>query len=425
MSEHEPMTIEAPAATDPVHGVDADPAGRSLAGALHTSFMLLSVIMVILLGFYLFSGVFTVGANERAVVLRFGRILGETETVSGNVLDAGLHFSWPFPIDEVVLIPTREQQVEMDSFWHYESPGDAGRTQSEKRPVAKGLRPLYDGSLLTRDQSLVHVKWVVTYQVRYDDTSVLDFAANVLRSDMTDAEVIIRSAVQDASVRAAVRFDSKAIAGGSRLFRDDTRDTAQQILDNLHTGLSITNLTLAAHSPPLQTMDAFNAVTAAENERQKMVDAAKQQATSVRQSAAGGNWEAIREAIETYNRTKAPADYRAIFGVLADRNTTGDAHRIIRNAERQATEMITQAQQAYDQFSKYLEAYRKNPGITVSSLWTDTEEAILSEITNVKTYVPGNRPMVLYIGHDPTVWRRIKRLEAEQVRRQVKPWESD
>ncbi|MFW6154199.1 MAG: SPFH domain-containing protein [Planctomycetota bacterium] len=425
MIEHEPTTTEAPGAADTTTGVDGDPAGRSLAGALHTSFVLLSVIMVVLLATYLLSGAFTVDTNERAVVLRFGRILGKTEAVGGNVLDAGLHFSWPFPIDHVILIPTRERQLTMDAFWHYERPGEAGLTQSEKHPVGPGLRPRYDGSLLTRDQSLVHVKWVVTYQVKRDDASVLNFAENILRSDLQDAEAVVRSAVRDASVRAAVRFDSKAIAGGSRLFRDEARNTAQKILDDLETGLSITNLTLAAHSPPLQTIGAFNAVTAAENESQKMIEAAMQEATSILQGAAGVNWEAIQRAILDYKDDGDDEAYDAIIALLDSPDTTGEAHRVIQHADRDATDVIARARQAYDQFSQYLAAYQKNPDITVSSLWTDAQEAILSEITNVKTFVPGNRPMVLYVDHDPNVWRRIKRLETEQVRRQVRPWETE
>ncbi|NLF31487.1 MAG: protease modulator HflK [Planctomycetes bacterium] len=423
LEEREPTTTDASPAPDPMAAVDTDPASRSLAGALHTSFILLSVIMVILLGFYVFSGVFTVGANERAVVLRFGRVLGATEAVRGDVLDAGLHFSWPLPIDEVVRVPTWEQELAMDSFWHYERPGDAGKKQEEKRPVAAGLRPLFDGSLLTRGQNLVHVKWVVTYQVKPDDNSVLDFAANVLRSDVADARAIIRLAIEEGSVRSAARFPSWAIAGGHPMFRDKTRQVAQEILDELGTGLNITNLSLTAHSPPLQTMGAFNAVSAAESDRQKMIDAAGKQATSILQGAAGDNWRAIKDAIDRYNQTGAEADYQAVIARIEDPGTTGEAHKIIRDAERDQADMIAHAQQAYDQFSQYLAAYKKNPHITVSRLWTDTLEAILAETTNVKTYVPGNRPTVLHVSHDPAVWRRIKRLEAQQVRREVNPWE--
>ncbi len=427
MSEHEPMTTEAPdaAETETLSGVNADPAGRSLAGALHTSFVLLSVIMVVLLAIYLFSGAFTVDTNERAVVLRFGRMLGKTEAVGGNVLDAGLHFSWPFPIDQVIVISTRERQLDMDAFWHYERIEEVGLTQSEKHAVGPGLRPRYDGSLLTRDESLVHVKWVVTYQVRRDDASVLAFAENILRSDLTDAEAVIRSAIREASVRAAVRFDSKAIAQGSRLFRDETRTRAQGILDELETGLSITNLTLAAHSPPLQTIAAYNAVTAAENQSQEMIEAAMQEATSILQGAAGQNWEAIQRAILAYKDEGTDEAYEGVIALLESPDTTGQAHRIIQNAERDAIDVIARARQAYEQFSQYLAAYRKNPEITVSSLWTDTQEAILSELSNVKTFVPGNRPMVLYVDHDPDVWRRIKREQTKQVRRDVTPWEDD
>ena len=78
-----------------------DAAGKSMADALRISFAILKVIMIVLVVAFLASGFKTVGPDEKALVLRFGKIRGVSDD---RVRESGLVWSWPYPIGEVVKI---------------------------------------------------------------------------------------------------------------------------------------------------------------------------------------------------------------------------------------------------------------------------------------------------------------------------------
>ena len=83
-----------------------DAAEKSLSEALGISFVVLKVIMILLVIAFLVSGFKTVGSNEQALRLIFGRIQGVGEE---RVLDSGWHWVFPFPVGEIVKIPVKKQ----------------------------------------------------------------------------------------------------------------------------------------------------------------------------------------------------------------------------------------------------------------------------------------------------------------------------
>ena len=93
------------------------------------------------------AGFFTVGSQERAVVLRFGKPIGEGQKM---LLTAGLHWSLPYPIDEVVRIPVTElQHVTSTAGWYYTTPEmeltgfepPPGPSPAKKRSTASATSP--------------------------------------------------------------------------------------------------------------------------------------------------------------------------------------------------------------------------------------------------------------------------------------------
>ena len=52
-----------------------DAGSQALSEALRSSFGIVKILMVILVGVFIFSGVFQVGPQERAILLRFGKPL--------------------------------------------------------------------------------------------------------------------------------------------------------------------------------------------------------------------------------------------------------------------------------------------------------------------------------------------------------------
>ncbi len=78
----------APASLPPETPVDAG--SQALSEALRSSFAIVKFVMLLLVLVFLGSGFFTVGPQERALVLRFGRPVGTGEKA---LLGPGLHWS--------------------------------------------------------------------------------------------------------------------------------------------------------------------------------------------------------------------------------------------------------------------------------------------------------------------------------------------
>ena len=90
--QHPDPEVRRPGAENPV-----DPGATALAEALRSSFVIVKAVMVVLLVVFLGSGFFKVGPDERAIILRLGKPVGAGEAA---LLGPGLHWSWPYPIDE-------------------------------------------------------------------------------------------------------------------------------------------------------------------------------------------------------------------------------------------------------------------------------------------------------------------------------------
>src|SRR5262245_29776769 len=84
-----------------------DAGSQALAEALQSSFAIVKVVMALMVVAFFASGIFQVGPSENAVILRLGKPVGEGQK---QLLGSGLHWSLPYPIDEVVRIPRTDIQ---------------------------------------------------------------------------------------------------------------------------------------------------------------------------------------------------------------------------------------------------------------------------------------------------------------------------
>ncbi len=76
-------------------------------------------------------GLFTVGPQEKAVILRLGKPVGEGERA---LLNPGLHWAFPRPIDEVEHIPITSLQMAESSVGWYLTPAERA---NGSRPVPR------------------------------------------------------------------------------------------------------------------------------------------------------------------------------------------------------------------------------------------------------------------------------------------------
>src|SRR6267154_1342242 len=136
-----------------------DAGSRALAEALRSSFAIVKIVMVLMVVAFFCSGFFTVGPQEKAVILRFGKPVGEGQKA---LLSAGLHWSLPYPIDEVVKIPITEiQKVSSNNGWYLTTP--EAELSGEEMPAGQSLNPAIDGYALTADRNIIHTRVTLSY----------------------------------------------------------------------------------------------------------------------------------------------------------------------------------------------------------------------------------------------------------------------
>lgn len=393
----------------------ADPAQQSLADALRVSFWVLKLIMALLVASYLWSGVFNVSEQEHAVRLRFGRIVGPPgEQVLGP---GGPYFSWPYPFEQVVVIPASPQQIELArEFWYSTDQSGAGQ------PQAGPLNPEKDGSLLTGDAEVVHARWSVTYVVE-------DPIAYLTRvKDSATAGRVVRVAVEQGVVGAVAGLTADELIRSQNL--SAARQRAQAVLDDLHTGLSITTLAVKEPTFPMSVQAAVQEALNSEGVKAKLIEQAHEQWVRTLVQAAGEAYEPLLDLIEQYEAARLSGDEARVREVEAviDRvfseltievdgrpvTIGGAVAEAIHQAKGYRTEVVAQTRSEAEYFNSLLPQYRKNPRILASRLWQDARQRILTG--DVETmYLPAGQTY-LEINRDPRVRqeREKRRLSEEE-----------
>src|SRR5450432_3131020 len=165
--------------------VAADDAGsQALAEALSSSFAIVKIVMVMMIITFFCSGFFTVGPQEKAVILRFGKPVGEGAKA---LLTSGLHWSFPYPIDEVVRIPITEiQKISSNNGWYLTTP--EAELSGEEMPAGASLNPAIDGYVITADRNIIHTRATLYYHIAQPIHFVFDFvsASNTMQNALDD-----------------------------------------------------------------------------------------------------------------------------------------------------------------------------------------------------------------------------------------------
>jgi membrane protease subunit HflK len=359
-----------------------DPANRSLSDALLLSFRILKVAMFFLVLAFLGSGVFIVEPDEQAIVMRFGKVLPEAR-------GPGLHFSLPYPVDEVIRVPVKQKKtINLDSFWFQVNPKDEGKDLDLLSPSGEGLNPAVDGALITGDRNLMHVRFQVTYRIE----DPLDYVLHIVE---TEAEEQVRAAVESSTIAVVAGQEADEILRGQVTpITESVLARAQARLDELKTGIQLELLSVRLKSPPLATRDAFAEVQRAENEMLQTVEVARGRKAELLNRATGPAHEAILAKIAEYEAAhdkKEDATAQAHLeelGTLLMTQASGQAADIIQNALAYRENVLQQLQGELRRFEELLPEYRKNPSFLASMLWQETRRAILGNLKIEKTYVP-------------------------------------
>ena len=267
------------------------------------------LIAALLVAFWSFSSFYTVKPEEKSVELFLGKF--------SSIGNPGLNFApWPLVTREVLPV-TREQN---------ESIGVGGRGSDA-------------GLMLTRDENIVDIDFEVVWNI--SDPAKYLF-------NLRDPQMTIR-AVSESAIREIIAQSELApILNRDRgLIAANLETLIQETLDSYGSGVSLVRVNFDRADPPEQVIDAFRAVQAAEQERDRLEKQADAYANRVLAQARGESAQVFEEA----------EGYRA---------------RVVNEATGEAS-----------RFSAVLEEYSKAPEVTRKRLYLETMEEVLGGLEKV------------------------------------------
>ena len=375
-------------ATEPL-----DPAQESLADALRVSFQGLKWVMILLFAWYLLSNTFSVSEQQVAVRLRFGHFIGDT--TDKQVLNpGGPYFSLPYPIDQIIRVPTSVRTLNLnDSFWYALS--DAEKAMDVQELTLTKLDPLSperDSYLVTGDTNIMHARWSISYQVNSTASDVLKYVKNVGNEE--SATQIMQAVAERGVVTFAARHTADDMINGlDDEERAQVEKAMQDSLDELQSGLHIISVTMIYPMVPNPVHHAFASVTRAENERRQKVEQVLKIESEILNGAAGRAHVPLVQLIGRYAGAYEKDDFPTVETLEAQLSDafenlriahddatlpiSGEVATIINQARTYRDQTVKDAQAEATAFQSYFKQYQENPKMVMAILWQNKRREIM------------------------------------------------
>jgi membrane protease subunit HflK len=319
-------------------GRPVDSGSQALSEALKSSFALVKFVMVVLVVIFLGSGIFQVKEGTRAILLRFGKPVGTGEAA---LLKPGLHFSWPYPIDDHVIVSVSGiQKVTSTAGWYAITA--AQKAAGTEPPMAGTLNPAADGYVLTADQNIAHAEATLSYRISDPVGYYFNF---------TNAALAVQHALDDAMLFTAAHYKVDDILRQDRIgFREAVGRRVTELVEQRELGIKVEQINVES-IPPRQLRDAFNEVLKAELNRNIALNDARTYANQVTNKA------------------------------------SADAQGRINLAESEKAQLVNEISSRAKQFSELLPKYRENPSLFAQQRLTETVGRVLTTVQD-KILVP-------------------------------------
>jgi len=275
------------------------------------------LIVLVVLGLWIASGIYIVEPDEAGVVQRFGAYIA--------TMGAGPHYHLPFPFESVKTPKVSQvRRVEVGFRSTYARDGSPLQT----RPVNE------ESLMLTRDENIVDVQFIVQYQIG----NPVDYLFRIEHPDGT-----VKSAAEAAmrEVIGNTQIDS-VLTSGKLKVQTETRDLLQSMLERYGCGIEVVAVQLQDVHPPKEVVDAFKDVSSAREDKVRYVNEA-----------------------EAYANDIVP-------------KARGRAAAILNGATAYMEQVIRRAKGGADRFSALRAEYEKAKDVTRERLYIEGMETILS-----------------------------------------------
>jgi membrane protease subunit HflK len=404
---------------DRVYENELDPGLRYLSRALKSSFFLLKVIMLVLVGLFLLSGFEKIRPDERGLVLRFGRIVGVGDE---RILEPGLRWVCPYPIEQLVRIPVEKKiNLKIDSFWYYQRPeDDLPETPEIRRYVPKTLDPLRDGYCLVRnstdsyvagrkgsDYNIVHCKWQLTYQIdepalfftniNVEDVKPGQSYFNVITTSITP---ILKSLVEDAIVTVMVNYTIDEALRSQDRIPNHVETLLQERLNRIESGIKVVSIQLTDVTWPRQVNDAFLALLGAGQEKPRLIKEAQTYAEKTLNEAAGPVAEQLYQALNDENTS--PQQMELLWDQIA-----GEGRETVDKALAYRTTVVENAKANAQYLQRILPEYRKRPKLVLQKIYQDAIQYVFDNVDEKMILQPTKGPLPrelrIMVNRDPMI----------------------
>jgi len=400
-----------------------DAASKYLSEALGLSFVILKAIMILLVILFLAFGFKMIDSDEQAIVLRFGKIRGSGED---RILGPGLHWVFPYPIDEIVRIQVEKKiNLPVNSFWYFQSDRELlGEIDASKyiRPNTP-LSPIMDGYCITRsetqsvatsgdtgsDYNIIHSKWQITYKIDNPERFFRNVYIEEVKPGESYADVITKSIspmlerlVESSVVTAMVNYTiDEALSSQDRIPKH-VQKLLQDKLDTIESGIVVVSALLTDITWPRQTNYAFQAAITASQKSQTAINEAYIEAENMLNEVAGPVSSELLAMLHDDNLSDQEKQNSPLWKRLS-----GAAQEQIAGSKAYKTKLVETAKANADYLHRILPEYRKRPKLVIQKIYQDAIEQVFNDADEKMIIQPTSgakgREVRIQLNRDPQI----------------------
>jgi membrane protease subunit HflK len=278
-------------------------------GLIKKVFIGLAIVLVLVLASTMF---FTVQEHEKAAILTFGTYTSDA--------GAGLHFKWPYPIQQSITVPANKTQ-RIHIGYRVDAAGNSTPVEEE-------------ALMITGDENIVSADAVVEWKI----SNMEDYLFNI-----GDPESFLRNSASS-SIRSVIGSTplDYAITEGKTVIQGEVKNKLIQLQEDYQTGIQILDVKFQDIEPPDgQVQEAFREVTNSREEKNTKINNARK-----------------------YENERIP-------------KARGEAQALLENAEAVKKSRILNAEGDVAQFNAIYSEYAKNPSVTKTRLVLETLQKVL------------------------------------------------
>ncbi|MBO0343662.1 FtsH protease activity modulator HflK [Roseibium limicola] len=282
------------------------------------------LVIAIVAGIWLFTGLYRVEEGEVGVELVFGEVTNQAGT--------GLNYNWPYPVGAVYLPQValqRELTVGVEEF--------VTGSQVRSRDVPQ------ESLMLTGDENIVDVGFKVQWRIKNTSEGIANFLFNIQNPEGT-VKAVAESAMREVVGRSQI---DAILTANKQAIQEDVRTLMQGTLDTYRAGVEVTEVQMQRVDPPQQVIDAFRDVQAARADQERIQNEAQSYANRV-----------VPEA-------------------------RGEAARILEGANGYREQTVAEATGESERFTQIYDQYKNAPAVTRERMYLETMEKVLGANSKV------------------------------------------